>query len=58
MASEGKGGASATLWTGIGLAVGLGAGWWYQDYVVYAVFGTILGWLVGLSLANPGSSEH
>jgi hypothetical protein len=58
MTSEGRNGASATIWTLIGLAGGLGAGWWFQDYPTYVVFGTVLGALAGLSLANPSTPEY
>ena len=54
MASEGKGGASALLWTGIGLGAGIALGWWTGQYQVYAVFGLVFGWMTGLSLAKAG----
>ena len=49
MASEGKGGASALLWTGIGLGAGIALGWWTGQYAVYTVFGLLCGW-AGLKL--------
>jgi|OM-RGC.v1.037260045 hypothetical protein len=54
MASGGKGGASALIWTGVGLAAGLGLGWWTGNYGAYAVFGLLFGWMTGLSLAKAG----
>lgn len=52
MAREGKGGASALLWTGIGLGAGIALGWWTGQYPVYSVFGLLLGWMTGLALAK------
>ena len=50
--SADNGGASALVWTGIGAAVGIAAGWWYDAYATYTLFGAIGGWLVGLSLGD------
>ena len=52
MAREGKGGASALLWTGIGLGAGVALGWWTGQYPVHSVFGLLLGWMTGLALAK------
>ncbi len=54
MASGGKGGASALIWTGVGLVAGVGLGWWTGKYSAYTVFGLLFGWMTGLSLAKAG----
>lgn len=56
--AETKGGASALIWTLIGLVVGIAVGWWYADYPTYLLFGTVLGWMTGLALSDAGASEH
>ncbi|HSG91537.1 MAG TPA: hypothetical protein VLA56_20130 [Pseudomonadales bacterium] len=58
-ASEGKGGASPLIWAGLGVVVGIAGGWWYDAYVPYTLFGTLLGWFTGLLLADSGTgAEH
>ena len=56
-ASAENGGASALIWTGIGAVVGIAAGWWYDAWAAYTLFGVIAGWLVGLSLGDAGGDH-
>lgn len=58
-ASEGKGGASPLVWTAIGVLIGVAAGWWYGELVVYTLICGFAGWLVGLALAESGTgADH
>ncbi len=54
------GGMTAVLWTLIGLIVGLGVGWYFGDFVTYALVGAVFGWLGGLVIgeADEDGGEH
>ena len=58
MAAENKGGAAVWIWVLIGIAVGLAAGWWYDDYTSWVLMAGLFGWLTGLSLAHVGDDAH
>lgn len=58
MSADNSNGAAVWIWVLIGIVVGLGAGWWFGDFVSYTLLATLLGWFTGLSLAHIGDDAH